>query len=680
MGITKEQTESAQKRQFDAAHDTSAQVRLIAGPGSGKSYSIQERVKWLLGRNVNPDTVFVVSFTRASTLDLRNRIIRYCQDANYDNVNQISVSTLHSLALRTLRSAGKLNYPVDPVVLSKWEQEKIFDNEFSKTSGYSSKNPGVGYSPGRCKEIRTNYEALCGTGQINPPNYIPPNVPISEEERLDYDKFRNPRTQIYSCVLPGEIVLKCVESIRAGNLNPADLLNIQYLIVDEYQDLNPIDLEFVDYIINSGVKTFVAGDDDQSIYSFRYASPQGIQSFVDRFPQVGDHELKECFRCASEVLFAAQDLMDHFSEPKRIKKNLKSLYLESYPPVPGAVYRWKYKSYQSEAKYIAESCDALIKKGVPANEIMILISNKRALLPKLVEELEKVDVDFETPILESFFESEPGRFVFAMIRIICNSDDYMAHRLILGLRPGVGLITCNKITESVIANNLNYHDVFYRPLIPGVFTKRESSALDYARNICGQISAWSPEDTLEDHFSDISDYVEYIFGEQESLQWQASLEFLPKEITFEELRDYLQAKNDEQQESLLKLIYERLCLPIPDEGLLPPKVRIMTMHNAKGLSAQVVFIPGLMEDILPGNMKKPFAGLVFEAARMLYVSITRARAACILSYSTSRVVFGEFASQSPSRFADHLKGKFLERETGLLKSEVEMIYQSTKDL
>jgi superfamily I DNA/RNA helicase len=292
MPITQEQISVAQNRQHLAAHDTNSQVRLIAGPGSGKSFTIQERVKWLLDRNVPPDSIFVVSFTRASTLDLRNRIIEYCQDAGHQNVEQINISTLHSLALRALRAAGLLAYPADPLVLDDYEQENILDAEFSRSSGYAPNN-GVGYSPGRCKSIRTVYEAFCGTGQWEPPNLIPPDPPVTEEERQAYIRFHNPRTQIYSCVLPGEIVQQCVVKMQAGLLDPATLLNIQYLIVDEYQDLNQTDLEFVDRVIGSGVNTFVAGDDDQSIYSFRFASPLGIQSFFNRFPQTGDHELIE---------------------------------------------------------------------------------------------------------------------------------------------------------------------------------------------------------------------------------------------------------------------------------------------------------------------------------------------------------------------------------------------------
>jgi ATP-dependent DNA helicase UvrD/PcrA len=674
MGITREQVDAATKRQYDAAHDTSSQVRLIAGPGSGKSYSIQERVNWLLARGVNPDSIFVISFTRASTLDLRNRIIQSCQGADLEKKQQVNISTLHSLALRALRAAGQLGYPTDPMVASKWEQKYIFDIEFSKKSGYSA------YTPSRCKEIRMAYEALCGTGQTNPRNYLPPESPIKSEERDEYRRFHQERTQTYSCVLPGEIVRKCVVSMKAGNLEPARLLNIQQLIIDEYQDLNPMDLEFVDQIILSGVPTFVAGDDDQSIYSFRFANPEGIQLFEERFPEVGDHELIHCFRCSSEVLNAAQKLLEEYSEPNRITKSLISLYSESNPPVTGRVYRWKFKRFRTEARAIAESCKILIQKGIRANKIMILVSNTRALLSTLTQELKKTEVDFETPKTEGFLESDSGKFVQALLRIICNSNDYIAHRILLGLRQGVGPGTCNSIAQKVAINNLNYHDLFYWPLIQDVFSVRETSALNHAREICQQISKWASEETLGAHLNAISTIVERYFGETAVTQWRESVVDLPQEIRIEELRDYYQARTDEQQESLLKNVYERLGIPIPDEGLLPAKVRIMTMHGAKGLNAQIVFIPGLMEDVLPGAKKRPYTGLVFEAARMLYVSITRARVACILSYSTSRIAKGDFVRQVASRFTNHTGGRFIQCDSGLQNEDVEDIFQQVQNL
>ena len=279
MPLTQTQIQAAQTVQHAAAHDQAQQVHVVVGPGTGKSSAIEERVRWLVAQGVQPAAIYAVSFTRASALDLRQRIHAYCSQNGHPTAAQVRVTTLHSLALRTLRAAGLLTaYPAEPLVLDSWELENIFDAEFGCTSSIGKE---------RREKIRLEHEAFWSTGQWGPPNYAPPNPPISAAERSQFSVFHGPRTQSYSCVLPGEIVRQCVTHMVAGTLNAVGLLNLEHLVVDEFQDLNPMDLQFVDAMAAQGAQLFVAGDDDQSIYSFRFASPAGIQSFIMHYPAAG---------------------------------------------------------------------------------------------------------------------------------------------------------------------------------------------------------------------------------------------------------------------------------------------------------------------------------------------------------------------------------------------------------
>ena len=151
-------------------------------------------------------------------------------------------------------------------------------------------------------------------------------------------------------------------------------------------------------------------------------------------------------------------------------------------------------------------------------------------------------------------------------------------------------------------------------------------------------------------------------------------------MSIEELRDFLWADTDEQQIAVIEAVLTRLGTPIPAAGVLPPRVRIMTMHGAKGLSAQAVFIPGLEEQIFPGPWRQPFPGLVLEAARLLYVSITRARASCVLSYSQRRIMNGIMSNQTASRFTAHVAGTFVGRADGLTPADVTQIVADCANL
>ncbi len=672
MPITPQQIQAAERIQHAAAHDPNDRVRLIAGPGTGKSFVIEEKVYWLVANGAAAASIFVVSFTRASARDLKARIQRYSTNHGLPVAGTVSVTTLHSLALRILRAAGLLAaYPTEPMVMDRWELENIYDEEFSRVSSAT---------PARCGEIRNEHEAFWSTGTWGPPNYVPPDPPITQNERTSFQAFHRPRAQTYACVLPGEIIRQCLENIAAGTLDPVNRLGIEHLIVDEYQDLNPADIDFVDSLAQRAVRVFIAGDDDQSIYSFRYASPQGIQSFPLKYPGAGNHTLNDCFRCTPNVLGAALTLIASHPLPNRTQKNLRSLYAQATPQVNGIIHCWRFVHGGGEARAIADSCLRLIQAGVSPNEILILISNRGVLERGLRAALNVVGIPYEAPRADIYRDSYEGRLALALLRIVCDTEDYVAYRTILGLQQGVGAGTCNAIADKVVRNNLNFRALFYAPLPQGVFNRRESNAMGPVRNLIGSVTGWALNDILNQRDQGIRQALAAILGGTAVQAWASVIANLPQDMTLSEIRDYLWADTDEQGAEILTGVYQRLGLEVPAGGLLPPRVRMMTMHGAKGLSAQVVFIPGLEEEILPGQWRRPYPGLVLEAARLLYVSISRARAAFVVSYARGRVVYGRPASHTPSRFTGALGGAFAQRQNGLTQPEAQAIASECQSL
>ena len=679
MPFTEQQKSIAEANQNSAAFDMHSQIRLIAGPGTGKSFVIEKRILWLLQNGVLPDNIYAISFTRASALDLKKRVKKYCEDHGRPEARNVSISTLHSLALRTLSIAGLLKYPGTPSILDDWELKNIIDPEFSIYSGYR-KGSSNGYPPSRCKEIRRDFEAFCGTGQWNPVNFIPPTPPISQQERQIYQTFHLSRTGLYSCLLPGEIVKKCLEYMRANTLHPEDLLNIQYLIVDEYQDLNPLDIEFIDLLTQNGVNTFVAGDDDQSIYSFRFASPSGIQLYHQRFTGASDHSLDYCFRCTPSILNTALALIYQYGGQHRIRKNISSLYENSAPPVNGSVHLWHFGNGNQESRAIAQSIRSLINRGIDPKQIMILLANSKIQLKSITAELDRLNILYESPREESFFDKKAGRFIIGLLRLVCHTNDYFAYRLILGSRPNIGPTTCNNIAELIENNNLNYQDIFRYPIPNGVFSPRLINIINKVRDICNLLSTWQPDDTLVKRDAEINQLIQNVFGQPEVHEWQTEIAHLPQLTTLKELLDYILTDNSEQKENIIKDIFSRLELPYTGPQGNDQKVRIMTMHGAKGLSAKIVFIPGVEQQILPGPKRIPYNGLILEAARLLYVSITRARASCIISFADYRSYHGNSNHQIPSEFTRFLNGVFSDRTQELTNNELDEIIQDCANL
>jgi DNA helicase-2/ATP-dependent DNA helicase PcrA len=534
------------------------------------------------------------------------------------------------------------------------------------------RNSGIN-SKRRREQIRYYHEAYWSTGIFTPPNYLPPDPPISQRESDVFLNFHSPTSQVYSCVLPGEIVRQCVHEMNAGNINPVELLQIQHLIVDEFQDLNPMDLDFIDGLVTAGATVFIAGDDDQSIYSFRFANPSGIQTFPARHPATSSHTLDECFRCMPEILRAAAGLMVNFASPNRIPKNLASLYRHCAPSSTGHVQRWRFSNGAVEGRAIAQSCAALIQAGLSPADILILLNHQPALAPSITDELAALNVPFDAGQDDPLVDTHAGRFALAVLRVVGNGNDYVAHRTILGLHSGVGVSTTYQIRTAIVGNNLNYRDIFYHALPPGVFTGRTLGALNNARAVCSQIAQWDDEDPFDLRAADLYTLIEQAVGTDKAALWQQFAATLPQGITLKELRGVVWAANDEQRVAALDAVYERLGEPVPAQNVRPPRVKIMTMHGAKGLSAPVVFIPGPEDQLLPGPRRAPYAGLVLEAARLLYVSITRARATCIVSYATRRFLNGRTQTHAPSRFNAHLSGAFAQRGQGLSAAEVQQI-------
>jgi DNA helicase II / ATP-dependent DNA helicase PcrA len=264
--------------------------------------------------------------------------------------------------------------------------------------------------------------------------------------------------------------------------------------------------------------------------------------------------------------------------------------------------------------------------------------------------------------------------------VICDEGDYVALRVMLGLLGGVGLTTTNGIATKTVAHNLNYRDLFFRPLPDAVFSTRESRALDSVRSVTTTLGGWSGDDTLALRRAEVRASLARLYGDPAADLWDDLQAQLPDGSTLKEVRDILWSDNDEQASAAELAIYERLGLEPPEAAGLPPRVRLMTMHRAKGLGAQVVFIPGLEEAIFPGDRRGRYPGLVLEAARLLYVSMTRARAACIVSYARRRTRFGTFRSQTPSRFIADIGIQVEDRADGLSRREADALENIVADL
>jgi len=441
---------------------------------------------------------------------------------------------MHSLALRILRSAAVLAtlYPDDPVVLDDWEQENLYDIELSSS---------IGCSPSRAREIRYAHDAQWQT--LNPQSIA--QAAITNAERQGFHTFHAARRNLYSCVLPGEMVYECVSRLQLGAIQIGQLPPIDHLIVDEFQDLNACDQEFVRRLVSGGASLFVAGDDDQSIYSFRHANPDGIINFAATYQNAVTHSLTACFRCTPAVLQPALNLIAY--NPGRLPKQLVSLYSTSNPPVQGTSQVWSFQNSQIEASAIAASCQRLIQNGMAGQEdqIIILIFSRRLQLGNITRELGNLGLPYDPPAGESLRDEATFRAVYTILRLLSDtttsSSDYIAYRSMLGQLHGVGANTAKVVGDLCIINHQNYRSLFQLAPLPHWLSGRTAAAVTRVQGILHQISSWTLQDTLGARVNDIATILANLvfLGSTQIAgylnEWNTFSASLPQDMTLDEL-------------------------------------------------------------------------------------------------------------------------------------------------
>ncbi len=688
MPITATQKHQAQQRQWAAARDGAPQVRIVAGPGTGKSHTIEKRVAELLTAGATPENVYVISFTRATCAELRDRISTFCSTLPCAAAaTQVRVSTMHSLALRILRLANLLaSYPSTPIMLDSWEQANIYDRECAGS---------MGCTPSRAAQIRLAHDAQWQT--LNP-QFIN-QAQITPTEVQAFNAFHAARTNLYCCVLPGEVIYKCVEALRLGALQPQQLPQIDHLIVDEFQDLNACDQEFVRILSSNSTVLFVAGDDDQSIYSFRHADPNGIIQFQTAYPRSATHVLTDCFRCTPAILGPANQLISY--NQSRIPKSLTSLYGSATPPVQGQMLVWSFQSAQTEARAVAESCRQLINAGMAGreDEILILISNRRVQLDTLAQELGNLGLPYDPPRGSTLTDDYTAiRAVYAFLRIArdnsTSEEDYPAHRDLLEVLSGVGSTTAKGVADACISNNQNFRQLFYLTTCPAWLLGRCPSAVQRVMAIAQVMATWSMSDTLATRGNDITTLLSsqvFTSGKNAASNlsiWNTLLGSLPPPMMLEELLLFLAADSESDQQTILDLVSQRVGAAQPQSQLpVQKKIRILTMHGAKGLSGKIVFIPGAEQGLMPSFRALQATGLLIEQRRLFYVSLTRAMACCIASHAAQHsgaqamaLVQNSVARLTRSQFLNEMGVPSITRTSGLNQAEAASIVSEINNL
>ncbi|MBI2861679.1 MAG: ATP-dependent helicase [Chloroflexi bacterium] len=609
MGDTKDWKEGLSPDQIRAAEHVGSHARLLAGPGTGKTLTLGRRALALvLEGGVEPSRIIALTFTRVAAAQLRDELRKTLEPLGYGLPH---VSTLHSFALRQLlRNPGVLVEPLR--IADDWEENYIIHPDLKAALGYR-----------RVEKVRELFEQLSAgwdTLRHDQPGW---------EQNFPDAKFlgawRSHR-QIFGYTLRAELVYQLE---RALNQHPDFRFesNYSHLLIDEYQDLNPCDLSVIEELASRGIELFVAGDDDQSIYGFRYADPTGIRGFPTRHPGTAAMALETCFRCDRSVLRLAEFVADQDIHrlPRRTSPREDAQ--------EGEVHILVCQDQAQEAEGVVTICRWLLDQGIEASQILILVRSDRRgqMSGPLWQALTNAGIRVAESTEKGPLDTSKGRLVLATLRLLQDPKDSLAWRTVLQLRRnGIGSEKLDAIRKFAEDNAVRFASAL-RSIRdnPATLDRFGQSVADEVRQLEATLSR------LVDGEPELAKMIDRVASE-----------FISDSTEREKVAGYLNTVAAETgSESLAHLIQAlSASLGRAEQELVPEAVNILTMHRAKGLTADTVIIVGAERQFIPGRNVGVKEG---DERRLLYVSMTRAKHRLFITYCTQRTGSQSYLGSDP---------------------------------
>jgi len=568
-------------------HSARRHARVLAGPGTGKSATLVALVDQLLAENPAP-RIQLLTFTRAATAELAKKVSERPAAAAE------RPSTMHSFSIGALlRNPGTSDFPEPLRIADKWEEKQIVHPTLAHRINIRTDHVG-----NLIREMAANWEFL---GPREHPRVVP-------AERARFVGAWNEHRQIYGYTLLAELPF----ALRQALQDHPDLEGVNYdlLVVDEYQDLNACDLDVLHRIADRGCSIIAAGDDDQSIYSFRYAAPEGIRRFPHDYDGCLSYTLSVTQRCGRHIVEWASYVIA--GDPDRPHDRPGLMCAEGSPN--GEVALLEFRGEVAEARAIAALIRQLIDRDhIPAEEILVLVRgdhNGRFSQP-IKQALDGQEIPYCDPEAVERLLTEPAnRWALATFRLLENDRDSLAWASLLLLTPGIGQAFCDYIYERArIA-----HTQFGAALLTAYETNFPDAPHSAARVriLMQKVIAWLGAHPAPDEIPQ-EGWGHWIVA-------TAGDDVVPAPSAgCVELLHALDGLIDEG--SGFGRFLSQITPLGKDHALAEAHgVRIMTMIGSKGLTVRATIIAGVDDVIVPN----PNADLG-EERRLLYVAMTRAK-------------------------------------------------------
>lgn len=602
---------------------------VLAGAGSGKTRTITYRVAWLLEHGVAPSNILLLTFTNKAAREMIERI----EGLLGVYPDGLWAGTFHSIANRLLRKyAGKIGFEPNFSILDqedareliKWcIKELKIDTKGRRFPSASVLHSLISFRRNKNCDMETAIE-------LKHPKFLPILGEIEEVQTMYRRQKLSQNAMDFD-----DLLLHFLDLLKSHPDVQESLSGMfEFVLVDEFQDTNIIQAEIVRRLSSVNGNLLVVGDDAQSIYSFRAAEIKNILNFPNQYSETKTFRLTRNYRSSPEILEVANAVIANNID--QFPKELQATCASCEPPslVPAA-------SASQEAQYIAEQVLALHDEGVKLSDMAVLF--RAAFHSQSLEfELMKRDIPYDYRGGMKFFERAHIKDVVAHLRLVHNIKDGMAWMRVLKIHPGIGVVTAGKIAQ-LAGQSATLKDA-QTLVVPGG-KKAQGGWAGFLRVLKDLLAARPFPAGYIRMLAANDDYRAYL--ENEFPNFRERLEDIEQFALFaeqfEEIGPFLEAVSLTDEYGAVR----------GHEDAQGDRLVLSTIHQAKGLEWNTVFVMHLAEGSFPSARAMDEANGLEEERRLFYVATTRARRKLFLTYPVT-AGYEHVEIKQPSMFVEEI--------------------------
>ena len=626
-------------KQIEAVKATEGPVLILAGAGSGKTTVLVNRIAYMLEHErISPYNILAITFTNKAANEMKTRVEKLIGN----NADGMWISTFHSCCVKILRSC------IDYIGFSG--NFVIYDTDDSKTV------------------LKDCLKELNMDEKVFSPRSVAAQLSKAKDELVSWQEYKNINENNYRLSKIAAVYELYQEKLKKNNaLDFDDIIfftvkifkehedvlekyreRFKYIMVDEYQDTSTAQYVLISLLAKENRNICVVGDDDQSIYKFRGANIRNILDFEKEFDDAKVIKLEQNYRSSQSILNAANSVIKN-----NLTRKAKSLWTSNEKGEKIKIFTGN--NERDEASFVAKEINKLVDQGAKYSDFAILYRTN-AQSRVIEDEFIKNVVPYRVLSGLRFYDRKEIKDIIAYLRVILNPDDDVSLlRIINEPKRGIGKTTTDKAVFLGNYHNKSIFKIISQPDKYPDIIKASSKLIDFCNMI---IDLRNKKDSISivkliEKVLDVTGYISALELEN-TVESQTRIENIKEFISV--AAEFEKNEEDTSFESFLENISLVSSIDFYEEE--QDFVVMMTIHSAKGLEFENVFIIGLEEGLFPslkGISEQQDKEDLEEERRLCYVAITRAKKKLYISNASARTIYGKTVYQRPSRFIKEIE-------------------------